>query len=369
MSLLAVIKMDKRISMCAKWLEEKENPHEVLEVLRKLHPGSLNKNVGRVREVWIQNFGAGHNAGPVKIEIRQLLVLIKKRSSTAKKTKGRKGYLKQLQTAWDRVVSFGKLDLPGKWSARRAIHSRKVSFTGLADIDDLLRKVRLLPPYVSRLELTPEEKSISRIKRRESLEVKCRRGLTVHASDLIDTMESIIRYARPNYFELACALSFVSGRGLAELVANADFSPSTRGPYESEVMMGTVARVLLLCEYNHFIEGLTRLRGMKDTSCLTAAQINQRYSKSANIAARKLLPADGHRRVFGDLKVLHSAISYRVFKGHDLDLVGWVRVVVGNLSPALQRKSSVIRVEGVEDRHCRQWGDYRIREGGRIHTN
>ncbi|CAB1116244.1 unnamed protein product [Ectocarpus sp. CCAP 1310/34] len=123
----------------------------------------------RVREVWIQNFGAGHNAGPVKIEIRQLLVLIKKKSSTAKKSKMRKGYLKQLQTAWDRDVSFGKLDLPRKWSARRAIHSRKVSFTVLADIDDLLRKVRLLPPYVSRLKVAPEEKSIPRIKRQESL--------------------------------------------------------------------------------------------------------------------------------------------------------------------------------------------------------
>ena len=225
-NIVVVFNMDQKISMCAKWLEEHENPREVLDVLRKLHPGSINKNVRRVREVWMQTFGARHNAGPVKTEIRQLLVLIKKRSSTAKKTKGRKVYLKQLQTAWDRVVSFGKLDLPGKWSARRAIHSRKVSFTGLADIDDLLRKVCLLPPYVSRLELMPEEKSIPRIKRRESLEVRCRRGRTLHASDLIDTMESIIRYARPNYFELACALSFVSGRGLAELAGKSDFSPA-----------------------------------------------------------------------------------------------------------------------------------------------
>ncbi|CAB1101988.1 unnamed protein product [Ectocarpus sp. CCAP 1310/34] len=162
-------KKKKKISMCAKWLEEHENPSEVLDVLRKLHPGSLNKNVRRVREVWIQAFGARHNAGPVKIEIRRLLALIKKKSSAGKKTKGRKEHLKQLQKAWGRVVSFEKLDLTDNWSARRAIHLRTVSFTGLAEIDDLLRKVRLLPPYVSRLELTPEEKSLPRIKRRESL--------------------------------------------------------------------------------------------------------------------------------------------------------------------------------------------------------
>lgn len=39
------------------------------------------------------------------------------------------------------------------------------------------------------------------------------------------------------------------------------------------------------------------------------------------------MPTDGGRHVFGHLKVLHSAISYRVFKGHDLDLVGWVAVI------------------------------------------
>ncbi|CAB1102471.1 unnamed protein product [Ectocarpus sp. CCAP 1310/34] len=286
------------------WAVYSERQPTLDRLLAAPHRGKCGREVPKVREVWIQNFGAGHNAGPVKIEIRQLLVLIKKESSTAKKSKMRKGCLKQLQTAWDRVVSFGKfgkLDLPRKWSARRAIHSRKVSFTGLADIDDLLRKVRLLPPYVSRLELTPEEKSMPKIKRQESLEVKCRRGLTVHASDLIDTMESIIRYARPKCFELACALSFVSGRGLAELAGNTNFSPGTCGPCESEVKMGALTRVLLLCEYDHFIEGLKRLRGMKDTSCLTAAEINQRYSKSANIAARKLLPTDGGWHVFGDL--------------------------------------------------------------------
>ncbi|CAN0378206.1 unnamed protein product, partial [Laminaria digitata] len=90
--------------------------------------------------------------------------------------------------------------------------------TGLVEIDELLRKVNLLPPYVSQLELMREEKSLPRKRRREALEEKCDKSFTVNAGDLIDIMGAIIRYPRAHYFELACALSFVSGRGLPELV-------------------------------------------------------------------------------------------------------------------------------------------------------
>lgn len=90
---------------------------------------------------------------------------------------------------------------------------------------------------------------------------------------------------------------------------------------------------------------------MKDTSRLTAAETNQRYNKSANVAARKLLLLNcSDRHVFGDLKVLHAAISYQVFEGHNVDFTG-----CGHPSLALQRRSSVVSVEGVDDRHCRQW--------------
>ena len=128
------------------------------------------------------------------------------------------------------------MDLVGKWSARNTIQYGKKSFTGLSEIDELLRKVNLLPPYVSQLELTREEKSLPRNKRTEALEEKCDKCFTVNASDLINIMVAIIRYPRAHYFELACALSFVSGRGLPELVGTAvQFSPSSHATCESEI--------------------------------------------------------------------------------------------------------------------------------------
>ncbi|CAN0312902.1 unnamed protein product, partial [Scytosiphon promiscuus] len=187
--------------------------------------------------------------------------------------------------------------------------------TGLVDIDELVSRVDLLPPYVSQLELTQEEKSLPRKRRREALAAKCEKSITVNASDLIDLMGAIIRYPRANYFELACALSFVSGRGLPELVRSAvQFSPSSHGSHEVDIKFGGgTCRIPLLCEHEHFIGGVDRLRGMKETSRLTPAEVNHRYSKSANLYARTLLPEDVGFRVFSDLKTLHVVISHNIF--------------------------------------------------------
>lgn len=139
------------------------------------------------------------------------------------------------------------------------------------------KRGNLLPSYVSQLELTGEERGLPRNRRREALEEECDKGSTVNASDLIDILVAIIRYPRTHYFELACTLSFASGRGLPELVGTAvQFSPSSHGTYESEVKLGDFegckgakSRIPLLCEYKHLIEGVNTLRDMNDTFRLT----------------------------------------------------------------------------------------------------
>ena len=124
--------------------------------------------------------------------------------------------------------------------------------TGLAEVDELLRKVQLLPTHVSQLELTPEEKSLPRKKRREALEARCERGFVVNATELLDLMSSIIKYPRANYFELVCALSFMSGRGLPEILGVAEFSPQL---VENNILVVISRR--LICEKILFISILT----------------------------------------------------------------------------------------------------------------
>lgn len=136
----------------------------------------------------------------------------------------------------------------------------------------------------TQIKLTQEEKSLlPRKRRQEAFGSEVRKGLHGDASDLIDLMGPIIRYPRAHYFKLACALWFVSGRGLPELLGTAvQHLPSSHGTHESEIIIGDVeghqgstCRIPLLCEYEHFIGDVSRLRGMKDTSRLTPAEVKK----------------------------------------------------------------------------------------------
>lgn len=84
------------------------------------------------------------------------------------------------------------------------------------------------------------------------------------------------------------------------------------------------------------------------------AEVNQRYSKSANFAAIKFL-LDGQGRVFSDFRVLCAANTCEAFEGHDVDFDDCKKVASGHDSLALRRKSSVMTAEGLEDRHRREW--------------
>ena len=101
--------MNHTIAECARWLEEYEEPGEVLRVLRSLHPGSLSKNVRRVRREWMQEYGAGHNDGAIKKDLRRVLKVIKSEASVAKKEGGQRKYTKQFKTAADRVGALSKI--------------------------------------------------------------------------------------------------------------------------------------------------------------------------------------------------------------------------------------------------------------------
>lgn len=105
------------------------------------------------------------------------------------------------------------MNVPSEWSARRAVNSRKVSFTGLPDVHDSLRRIPLLPQRVSVEAHQGEEVSENTVS--GGVEAKC---------EFLDTMESVIRHSRVNYLELACSLSFSSGSRLLEIVKTAESS-------------------------------------------------------------------------------------------------------------------------------------------------
>lgn len=101
--------------------------------------------------------------------------------------------------------------------------------------------------FCSRL-LTRRGKDLPRIRRRDALEVKCERGLTAKASELIDTMESIVRYPRAQYVLRICGLPFAAGREFSEFAGTAVQVSSSRG---DDIYGAIICRGYWPCLSNH----------------------------------------------------------------------------------------------------------------------
>lgn len=138
-----------------------------------------------------------------------------------------------------------------------------------------------------------------------------------------------------------------------------DFTNGAHSQYEAEIKVGAsrvptgkINTMSLICEYGSLKDEVHRLRAWKDTSSL--AEVNQRHSKSTDLAARKSL-LDGQGHVFCEFKVLHAANAFQAFKGHDADFYVSINLASGQCSLALRRKCSVVTIEGLEGRPCREW--------------
>ena len=113
-------------------------------------------------------------------------------------------------------------------------------------------------PHVSQLmELTPEETSLPRIRRREALAAKCEKSIRVNASDLIDTplLRIGVRAAFICLWEVAARTYWC--------YAAVQFSLSNHGTHVVDGKAGGGSRriPLLLCECKHYrsMGGVNRL--------------------------------------------------------------------------------------------------------------
>ncbi|KAG5179474.1 hypothetical protein JKP88DRAFT_256260 [Tribonema minus] len=92
--------------------------------------------------------------------------------------------------------------------------------------------------------------------------------LSAAARALMDDTLATVDYSRPKVFELVCALAFMCGRSLAELMATGQFSAAERererAPYPWVLFQASPSSkteaILLLCGSHSFLNGLKRLR-------------------------------------------------------------------------------------------------------------
>jgi hypothetical protein len=136
-------------------------------------------------------------------------------------------------------------------------------------------------------------------------------------------MLEVLKYSRAKPFELVCALAFVSGRSLAELMALGHFSisigdnSSNTGSACPEVLFAlhnsgpaNCCSIPLLCDNSTFLAAVDRLRQMKVVQGKECKDINKSHCKTANTAAKTMLECS--TVVFTDLRVAYAALTYKL---------------------------------------------------------
>jgi Telomere resolvase len=147
---------------------------------------------------------------------------------------------------------------------------------------------------------------------------------TVDMQAQLTKMLEVLQYSRAKPFELVCALAFVSGRSLAELMALGHFSSSTdahsnnRASSHPEVLFAlhrsqteNCCAIPLLCNTGTFLAGIGRLRQVKVVQDKECKDINKSHCKTANTAAKTLLGCS--TAVFTDLRVAYAALTYKLY--------------------------------------------------------
>jgi hypothetical protein len=233
-------------------------------------------------------------------------------------------------------------------------------YTGCAAIDVMLNELVVLPPYIQGLRVTcrgPKSTTKAHSVTQQAFSAKAssvgvpyaRASVAGASAPALSTgakrrrmsppnsepakkdgnvtkrkVSKVLRTSRAKPFELACALAFVSGRSLAELMALGYFSSSTGDSSIDpaspcpEVLFtlqhsnsSSCYSVPLLCDKSTFLAGIDRLRQLKVVQSKECKDINKSHCKTANTAAKNLLGCS--TAVFTDLRIAYVALTFRLY--------------------------------------------------------
>jgi hypothetical protein len=139
---------------------------------------------------------------------------------------------------------------------------------------------------------------------------------THNIDSMVSDMLAIMQYPRCKYIELVCALAFMSGRSLADIVSVGEFAKGKPHQHFAHSMSfkspesSSHHTLPVLCDTVTFLQALKRLRQMRPLAHTERRLINNSHSKSANTAVKSLL---GSGFVFTDLRAQYAAATYLLF--------------------------------------------------------
>lgn len=336
----------------AMYLHDTHDAAGVVDFIRDRYPKSLCTMMTNVKTVWLSLEAYGeHYDDDMKDAQESIVSLTSATSVRSEKMK--------LKKALQKMREFDtSLNLSQKSKLKRSLRSH--SFTGHPVADELLIQLRLFPDYMNSYKVTSIERAEQQKKHASSLERKSSTAWEVSASLLLKRAREMIEDPGSNAFDLACALSLLTGRRMIEIFKTAEFLPAPEKDAYSCMFLGQAKKtgkdesyhIPLHAPYEIIKSGLNRLRISKPCGELSNSEVNARYSNSCNSAAKKML---GSGRKFHDLRAAYAVIGYNAALPHKWSLNFFVCKVLGHTGLANSLTYVTVNVTNLEPQDKRVW--------------
>jgi hypothetical protein len=340
------------LQRCAMQLQETQNAAAVVTNLaRHCSSDVLQDQLDAVRYLWRHMYGdqvvkssAEYNSEFKKI--KQHVQRMQKQAHTAEQQE-------EWDDARDDVLDFYDLSYAEQYDTCK--HGT-TGYTGLPSIDSMLCSLVRMPAYVQALrcnsprsvtsggsrssaqeseegssdssessgsELDSDSTSVcsgsdsesthsSQMPQPPAMQSEARHNI----ESMVSEMLAIMQYPRCKYFELVCALAFMSGRSLADIVIVGEFAKGKSHKHFANSLnfkspeSNSHHTLPILCDTATFLQALHRLRQMRPLAHTERRLVNNSHSKSANTAVKNLLGPD---LVFTDLRAQYAAATYLLF--------------------------------------------------------
>lgn len=334
----------KTTALLAAYLDESHDTEGVLAVIRDKYPKSISTYITQIRkECMTLN-------KPCDSYLTDFAAL----TSTVRgwKSKANAAETAVLAKALQALQQFDTAPLQQKYNIIRSLRTK--NHTGHAATDELLGKLTILPAYIADLKIDLAERTALQLRSSAALVTKSADSLSIDATQFLTRVRSTVVSKKANPFDLACALSCLTGRRMVELFAVGSFQEVKKEPYacifsgqaKKQVGDSLPYKIPLLAPLVDIQSGLNRLRISKPSDELTNPEINLRYSSSCNAAARRLF---GAGRKFHNCRAAYGVVAFHTCVPHTLSLNLWLCKVLGHATLTNSLNYSSIHVTNVSE--------------------
>lgn len=322
--------MSQTTSLLAAYLDSSEDTDGVLNLLRDKYANSINTYISHIRREWLTL----NKPGPLYEE--QMGKLIVKAGNN--------------QAVLRKLKAFHLSDMTEKNKIQQKL--KVESFTNNPEFDDALSKIEILPEFMKQLRITNAERCLLQQKSETALNKKGSNVFHVNAAEMVSKCIALLENNKSNIFDLAVALSLLTGRRMIEIFKIGEFNVVDGNGY-SALFSGQAKKrteesykIPLLAPLSLIQKALLKLRVTKNTDDLTNAEVNLRFSTSCNSAARRVI---GFKHHFHDARAIYGVITYNSTMPHSYSLNFFVSKVLGHSNMQQSLNYACLHVDNITD--------------------